>query len=46
MPDREQTIRNLMFAREHLCLNCTYDDILDDAIKLLQMDERMEDDLK
>ena len=39
MAELEQCIRDLRFAREHMCLNCPYDDILDKAIDLLKMHE-------
>lgn len=44
MPDLEQCIRHLRFARENLCLHCTYDDILENAITLLkEQDAKIED---
>lgn len=35
-PDIDKCIRGLMFALEHMCLNCTYDNDIYDAIKLLR----------
>jgi hypothetical protein len=35
-PDIDKCIRRLMFALEHMCLNCTYDNDIHDAIKLLR----------
>jgi len=36
MVDVDKCIRDLRFAAEHMCLSCAYDDILNDAITLLE----------
>ena len=34
--DRNDLIARLRFARENMCLNCTYDDILEQAIEMIK----------
>ena len=36
MPDIDKCISRLMFALEHMCLNCSYDNDIHDAVKLLR----------
>ena len=37
--NRDDLIAHLRFARENMCLNCTYDDILDQAIEMIEGQE-------
>ena len=37
--NRDDLIAHLRFARENMCLNCTYDDILDQAIEMIKAQE-------
>lgn len=41
--NRDDLIAHLLFARENMCLNCTYDDILDQAIEMIKGQEPCED---
>ena len=34
--NRDDLIAHLRFARENMCLNCTYDDILEQAIEMIK----------
>ena len=41
--NRDDLIAHLRFARENMCRNCTYDDILDEAIRTIKALEVCED---
>lgn len=46
MMNRDDLIAHLRFARENMCLNCTYDDILDQAIEMIKAQDVTPEELE